>query len=161
MYIFLGVVLLSNYALHRRITDLCSSTSNNSSKSYNKKADIYSFGIFLLSLLQGEKIEGDEANIPSTIPSELHDFLSKCLAKQEKRSTTTSQLLNHSFICQVVPSPKHRIDPNTPERNISPDFIIPQRRLTQHGHTRIEDEFEILTNLGKGAFGDVVKVSCI
>ena len=72
----LGTVALSNYSLHRRLTDITS--QSNSFTNYSKKTDIYKFGAFLVALLQGSVVSNDEdINIPTTVPPELHDFISR------------------------------------------------------------------------------------
>lgn len=46
------------------------------------------------------------------------------------------------------------------ERNTSPDTLQKIQHLSQlaSGQSRLENEFEFLQHLGKGAFGDVIKV---
>lgn len=113
-------------------------------------------------MLQGEVVEGNDADtIPTSIPSDLYNFLSKCVAKDEKERFTVLQLLQHPFLSQSLPlpSPRHRNDQNNLERNISPDVITHGLSQVQEGHSRIRQDFVFLDNLGKGAFGDVIKVS--
>ncbi|RZC35247.1 Pkinase, RWD and/or tRNA-synt His domain containing protein [Asbolus verrucosus] len=153
-----GTVALSNYSLHKRLTDLSSQT--NISTYYSKKTDILRFGVFIVSLLQGAPITIDDVGIPTSVPSDLYDFLTRCLAKHEKERYTAAQLLNHSFFNQsLVPqSPGHKMDQNIPDRNISPDVIHSElSQLQQSGQSRINQEFVFIQNLGKGAFGDVIK----
>lgn len=44
------------------------------------------------------------------------------------------------------------------ERNTSPDTLQKIQHLAS-GQSRLDNEFEFLHHLGKGAFGDVIKVS--
>ncbi|XP_044265056.1 eIF-2-alpha kinase GCN2 [Tribolium madens] len=152
-----GIVALANYSLHRRLTDI--SSQRNTSNNYSKKTDIFKFGVFLISLLQGSSYD-DDVDVPPTVPSDLYDFLSRCLEKGEKERFTATQLLNHSFLHQnnLLSSPGHKID-QIPDGNISPVFTTDEFNPLQHqsGQSRIEKEFEIIDNLGKGAYGDVIK----
>lgn len=77
MILLVGAVALTNYSLHRRLTDI-SSQINNSSANYSKKTDIYKFGVFLVSLLQGSSLTEDgDVDIPPTVPSDVYDFLTR------------------------------------------------------------------------------------
>lgn len=70
---FLGTVVISNYSIHRRLLDLCSQGHCY----YNKKTDIFKFGLLILSLLQGYTISEENVEIPSIFSSDLYDFLSR------------------------------------------------------------------------------------
>lgn len=75
---------------------------------------------------------------------------------------TANQLLKHSFFHEPVehfttePN-KYRQDPPV-ERIPSPECApLSMPTITGEGQSRINNEFQILSNLGKGAFGDVLK----
>ncbi|XP_031334945.1 eIF-2-alpha kinase GCN2 isoform X2 [Photinus pyralis] len=157
-----GTVKLSNYSIYKRLTDLiahCQSVS-----SYNKKTDIYQFGILLLSLIRGCSASDDNPEIPSNVQMDLHDFLMRCLTREEKERYTAAQLLNHPFI--KVPlerlSPPQNVDEFPITKNVSPEPILTDIRTLSHsnsgGQSRVESEFEVMQWIGKGAFGDVLKV---
>ncbi|CAH1116543.1 unnamed protein product [Phaedon cochleariae] len=155
----LGVVRISCYSIHRRLLDLKSQIHNN----YSKKTDIFRFGILVLSLLLGHNVSEENFEIPDSIQSDLYDFLTKCLAKDESDRYTTTQLLNHSFFHKsVIPfSPKRDLEEIEIPRNNSPEIIQRDLQLlsqsTLNGQSRVNNEFEFLQHLGKGAFGDVMK----
>ncbi|KAJ8309409.1 hypothetical protein KUTeg_014283 [Tegillarca granosa] len=149
--------------------------SQKSSARYGKKADIYQLGGVLLSLYQGMLVSEDSANIPSTIPEEFRDFLDKCLLKDERQRWPVHQLLEHNFIKTPLQAISHFVQPknsktknkdnqlqqntnsesNTDEEDQVELFIT---ALEASGQSRLTSEFEILKSLGKGGFGDVIKV---
>jgi hypothetical protein len=86
------------------------------------------------------------------------------VAAQEKGRLTAAQLLKHQFLCEIatLSSPRHQIDVNIPDRNFSPE-LTPSglAELRQSGQSRMDNEFELIISIGKGAFGDVVKVESV
>uniref|UniRef100_A0A6P7FHC6 non-specific serine/threonine protein kinase n=1 Tax=Diabrotica virgifera virgifera TaxID=50390 RepID=A0A6P7FHC6_DIAVI len=155
-----GVVQIANYSIHRRMLDLTNQTHQN----YNKKTDIFKFGLLVLSLLQGFSCTEESMEIPNTFPSDVYDFLTRCLAKEESDRFTASQLLNHSFFNRPIVnfSPKDANEVIETERNYSPENIQADLQILSqnlsNGQSRINNEFEFLQHLGKGAYGDVIKV---
>lgn len=174
-----GNVKLSGYSLEMKLVELFSPKLNHN-ESYSKKNDVLKFGLLVLSLYKGTVVES-ESELPASLPSDLQDFLTQyvprrdllintnlfsrsCLAKNEKRWNTI-QLLKHPF----VNTPIYRLSPKrtfkqtkitdvpSPSHNSGTDIkIFTQNR--SGGPSRIQNEFEILQWLGKGAFGDVLKV---
>ncbi|KAK5647909.1 hypothetical protein RI129_002801 [Pyrocoelia pectoralis] len=157
-----GAVKLSNYSIYKRLNDLVTQCQYISS--FNKKTDIYQFGVLILSLIRGCSVSEDNPEIPSNVQMDLHDFLMRCLVKEEKERSTAAQLLNHSFI--KVPlerlSPQRNMDEFAITKNASPEPILADIRTLSHsnagGQSRVENEFEVMQWIGKGAFGDVLKV---
>ncbi|XP_050510024.1 eIF-2-alpha kinase GCN2 isoform X1 [Diabrotica virgifera virgifera] len=155
-----GVVQIANYSIHRRMLDL----SNQTHQNYNKKTDIFKFGLLVLSLLRGFSCTEESMEIPNTFPSDVYDFLTRCLAKEESDRFTASQLLNHSFFNRPIVnfSPKDANEVIETERNYSPENIQADLQILSqnlsNGQSRINNEFEFLQHLGKGAYGDVIKV---
>ncbi|XP_011860322.1 PREDICTED: eukaryotic translation initiation factor 2-alpha kinase 4 [Vollenhovia emeryi] len=166
-----GVVKLSDYSLDKRLTDMY--RSNSLAKAEHdfptvqgrggKKADIYRFGILLLSLLKGTIISGEEIDLVTIPQLHLRDFISKCLIDDERMRWSAEQLQQHGFIKiplerGVLPSkPNH----DEKEKNLEPeepDIDIQLHLLALGRQSRIQNEFEVLKWLGKGAFGDVLKV---
>ncbi|KAG5896432.1 hypothetical protein JTB14_022511 [Gonioctena quinquepunctata] len=156
----LGNVKVSNCSIHRRLSDLNIQNHND----YGKKTDIFKFGLLMLSLLRGYSISENEFDIPSSIQPDLYDFLTRCLAKEESDRHTAAQLLGHSFFRRSVIhiSPNYTNEEVDRQRNISPEIIQSDLLLLSQsspsGQSRINNEFEFLQHLGKGAFGDVIKV---
>ena len=89
--------------------------------------------------------------------------MSKCLVKDERNRWSTEQLLEHSFIRTPLDrglSPPH---PNLDKEKDDSDSDEPVTTVLLYppafgGHSRIQNEFEVLKWLGNGAFGDVLKV---
>ncbi|XP_011337588.1 eIF-2-alpha kinase GCN2 isoform X2 [Ooceraea biroi] len=166
-----GVVRLSDFSLDKRLSDMYH--LNSLAKTEHdfptiqgrggKKADIYRYGILLLSLLKGTIISGEELDL--TVISQLHlrDFISKCLIDDERTRWSAEQLQQHSFI--KIPlerglSPLTPVD-NEKKTNLEPeepDSDVQLHLPSMGGQSRIQNEFEVLKWLGKGAFGDVLKV---
>lgn len=74
MFFFVGTIKLANYSICTRLTDLAASSNN----SYNKKVDVLKFGLFVLYLVTGNSASGEaKVEVPSTLPSDLRDFLKK------------------------------------------------------------------------------------
>lgn len=69
-----GTVKLSNYSICTRLADLATSTSINS---YSKKIDVFKFGLFALYLGTGTVALVETVKIPTSLPSDLRDFLAK------------------------------------------------------------------------------------
>lgn len=104
--------------------------------------------------------------LPDYLQADLRDFLSKCLINDERIRWSAEQLQQHCFIRVPI------------ERGLSPDCLADRKKeqnssepeepvsdvhlyLTAQGGTgqsRIQNEFQVLKWLGKGAFGDVLKV---
>lgn len=153
---------MNNYSIHRRLSDLKNPPAN---VDYGKKTDIFEFALFILSLLKGAPVSGDNVDMGDSVSPEFSDLLSKCLHKDERERCTASQLLNHSiFRLQSIPqSPARKNENMNIDRNNSPeiaqtDFVISFQSQLSNGQSRINNEFEFLKHLGKGAFGDVIKV---
>lgn len=84
-----------------------------------------------------------------------------CLNKDEKERYTANQLLRHSFFHEPLEHFTMEQNKQEPpiERTPSPEIVpLSMPAITGEGQSRINTEFQILSNLGKGAFGDVLKV---
>ncbi|KAG7210245.1 hypothetical protein KM043_011793 [Ampulex compressa] len=166
-----GVVRLSDYSLDKRLSDLYQLPPlTKTEHDYptiqgrgGKKADIYRFGVLLLSLLKGTIVSGNEIDLTIIIQPDLRDFISKCLIGDERMRWSAEQLQQHSFIRMPLDygltppklaQSKEEIDliPEEPDQDVR--LYLP----SLGGQSRIQNEFEILKWLGKGAFGDVLKV---
>jgi hypothetical protein len=85
IFFFVGVVKVGDYSLDKRLADISLASVNaKEDSSYppslgrgGKKADIYRFGILMLSLIKGCIIHDVVPEIPATLQPELRDFLSK------------------------------------------------------------------------------------
>lgn len=166
-----GVVRLSDYSLDKRLSDMYH--SNSLAKTEHdfptiqgrggKKADIYRYGILLLSLLRGAITSGEEIDLTVIPQLHLRDFISKCLIDDERMRWSAEQLQQHGFI--RIPL-ERGLSPSIPdhdekEKNLEPeepDIDIHLHLPSMGRQSRIQNEFEVLKWLGKGAFGDVLKV---
>lgn len=166
-----GVIKLSDYSLDKRLSDVYQ--ASRLSKLENdfpiiqgrsgKKLDIYRFGILIFSLIKGYIVSEKELELESVLQANLKDFLSKCLMKDERSRWSTDQLLEHNFIRSPLErglsSPgKNRDNDDDDSDSEEPLTAVNLYPSTFGTHSRIQNEFAILKWLGKGAFGDVLKV---
>ncbi|CAB3248781.1 unnamed protein product [Arctia plantaginis] len=120
--------------------------------------DIYATGQMLLSILSQDQTCTD---VPTDLPSIAKDFFARCLTEDEDSQWTAEQLINHSFL---VDAPDKLVEYKEKDENGSgsdEDDAVKKMSQTSpvtNGHSRLNVEFEVLTWLGKGAFGDVLKV---
>ncbi|CAG7836539.1 unnamed protein product, partial [Allacma fusca] len=171
-------VKVGDYGIERKISELHQSVCGNQDLIIDifppsigrgaKKGDIYRFGILILSLLKGQHVVQNPPDIPSSLPPELQDFLKKCLTTNEHSRWTATQLLEHTFLkMQLQKGPSLRcirenrshddVDKNREDQDKEIDtksFILPLCK----GVSRLQNEFEVIQWLGKGGFGDVLKV---
>jgi serine/threonine protein kinase len=107
-----GALKLADYSLDKRIADLnemvdltrpgvhfseVDSRPPTLGRSA-KKADIYQLGIMLLSLAMGQPVTSSLPEVPTYLPPELQDLITKCLIKDEKTRWSTFQLQEHEFV---------------------------------------------------------------
>ncbi|XP_019769809.2 eIF-2-alpha kinase GCN2 [Dendroctonus ponderosae] len=145
-----GEVKLSNYGIHKRLSDLVTATQKN----YSKKRDIYDFGRMILSLLGQKDVPEANVEIPTSLPSDLFEFLYNCLNKDDKERFTAKQLLDHSFLHTPNIFDEYLDLPDTPPPEIS-DQPVPVS--SNNSLPWIQREFLILNTIGSGAFGKVLK----
>ncbi|XP_031785554.1 eIF-2-alpha kinase GCN2 [Nasonia vitripennis] len=167
-----GLIKVSDYSLDKRLSDIYRASSlakvehdfPTSQGRGGKKADIYRFGILLLSLVKGSIVSEKEIEVDSSLQPDLRDFVNKCLVTNERARWSAEQLLQHCFIRAPLErglSPP-RLDGNQEQNRIEPEqepdadvhFYLP----AFGGQSRLQNEFEVIRWLGKGAFGDVFKV---
>ncbi|XP_051161013.1 eIF-2-alpha kinase GCN2 [Leptopilina boulardi] len=166
-----GIIKLSDYSLDKRLSDIYQ--TNQLSKIENdfpiiqgrsgKKLDIYRFGILIFSLMKGYIVSEKELELESVLQVNLKDFLSKCLLKDERSRWSTLQLLEHNFIRSPLErglsSPGKNRDNDDDDSDSEEPITAVNLYPSIFGiHSRIQNEFAILKWLGKGAFGDVLKV---
>lgn len=70
-----GVVKLSGYSLEVKLIELFTQTQN--SETYSKKVDVQKFGLLILSLYKGMFVENSDPELPTSLPTDLQDFISK------------------------------------------------------------------------------------
>ncbi|XP_060805089.1 eIF-2-alpha kinase GCN2 [Amyelois transitella] len=118
--------------------------------------DIYATGQLLLSILCQEKSTNE---IPPELPSTAKDFFSRCLTEDEHSQWSAEQLMNHGFLVDApVELITGRKRDNGSSSSDDEDAVKKISSLGINGHSRLADEFEVLSWIGQGAFGDVLKV---
>lgn len=103
--------------------------------------------------------------IESLIPTphiEMKDFINKC---KSERTLSGSDLLDHPFLYPLLLTESHSNSPEKPanyppyerpQSNINVQFSIAAPLISDH--SRLQTEFETMNFIGKGAYGDVLKV---
>ncbi|CAH2094788.1 unnamed protein product [Euphydryas editha] len=122
-----------------------------------KCQDIYAAAQLLLSIIT-EKVDQE---IPSDLPSSAKDFFSRCLTEDEHVQWSAEQLVKHSFLLDnPTESTDNKVNKELDGGSEDEDGTKHMHEITSisNGHSRLNIEFEILAFLGKGAFGDVLKV---
>ncbi|XP_014673320.1 PREDICTED: eukaryotic translation initiation factor 2-alpha kinase 4-like [Priapulus caudatus] len=165
---------IADYSLDKRIAELCSLANGGDDLGSimlvpgrgGKKADIFRLGMVVLSLATGLLVTDTSEKVPTSLPALLQDFLEKCLAEDERDRWSAQQLLDHSFLkptLSLMPptGQRNKREENKAEGEHDSDLdteipLIWSRGST--GQSRLKNEFEILKFLGKGGFGDVIKV---
>lgn len=170
-----GKIKVADYSIERRLADLFYYLEQSRPGVHfddnrpvqgkaTKKGDSYSLGLVLLSLAMGEDVDESNLEIPTHFPSSFQDFLHKCLIKDDKTRWSVHQLLDHTFIKSSIslslPITKQETqqEVNSQDEDSSDEEQPVITPYEASGQSRLTNEFEILKSLGKGGFGDVIKV---
>ncbi|XP_055957482.1 eIF-2-alpha kinase GCN2-like isoform X1 [Patella vulgata] len=171
-----GKVRLADFSVNKRLAELYESVENARPGVHfcvspqvvgrgGKKGDIYQLGIMLLSLAEGEKVTTIPPTIPTHLPQIFHDFLTKCIMNDERLRWSATQLQDHPFLKETILPPlpeKLPVKQKEVKKSIIEDDDeeeIPYiTAFEASGLSRLTNEFEIMKSLGKGGFGDVLKV---
>ncbi|XP_064601948.1 eIF-2-alpha kinase GCN2-like [Liolophura sinensis] len=170
-----GSVRLTDYSIQKRLSDLYESVENQRPGVRftgvqtpvigrgGKKGDIYQLGLLLLSLADGQEVTEILSEIPAGFSPEFQDFLSKCLIQDERHRWSAGQLLDHSFVRHPVPTGLNTnsscvASTQIQDVNKSSADIPMVTSYEASGQSRLKTGFVILKSLGKGGFGDVIKV---
>uniref|UniRef100_A0A672V7Z4 non-specific serine/threonine protein kinase n=1 Tax=Strigops habroptila TaxID=2489341 RepID=A0A672V7Z4_STRHB len=172
-----GNVKVTDYSISKRLADICKAdvfeqtkvhfSDNGLPSKPGKKGDVWSLGLLLLSLSQGQVTKEFPVAVPTNLPADFQDFLGRCVCLEDKERWTPQQLLQHSFI--NIPQMKTPVAEENLDDSASIDCIetvVPSSQIssasfvteTQRQFSRYYNEFEELKLLGKGAFGAVIKV---
>ncbi|XP_064316192.1 eIF-2-alpha kinase GCN2 isoform X3 [Phalacrocorax carbo] len=172
-----GNVKVTDYSISKRLADICKADVFEQTKVHfsedrlpskpGKKGDVWSLGLLLLSLSQGQVTKDYPVAVPTSLPADFQDFLEKCVCLEDKERWTPQQLLQHSFI--NIPRMKTPVAEENLDDSAGIDCIetvVPSSQMssasffteTQRQFSRYYNEFEELKLLGKGAFGAVIKV---
>ncbi|KAI6068074.1 EIF-2-alpha kinase GCN2 [Aix galericulata] len=172
-----GNIKVTDYSISKRLADICKADVFEQTKvrfsedalpsKPGKKGDVWSLGLLLLSLSQGQVTKEYPVAVPSNLPADFQDFLEKCVCLEDKERWTPQQLLQHSFI--NIPQMKTPVAEENVDDSAGVDCmetVVPSSQIssasffteTQRQFSRYYNEFEELKLLGKGAFGAVIKV---
>uniref|UniRef100_A0A8C2DLR8 Eukaryotic translation initiation factor 2 alpha kinase 4 n=1 Tax=Cyprinus carpio TaxID=7962 RepID=A0A8C2DLR8_CYPCA len=173
-----GDVRLADYSLAKRLADVCKQDIFEQShvrfsedalpSRSGKKGDVWSLGLMLLTLAQGREVKEFPVTLPANLPSDLHDFLNKCVCLNDADRWHAHQLLDHPFLRPPSPKSVPPCPESSPE-DTGVDFastVVPRSHLLSapfstevpKQFSRYYNEFSELQLLGKGAFGAVIKV---
>ncbi|KAK3700276.1 hypothetical protein RRG08_033554 [Elysia crispata] len=181
-----GKVRLADYSIDKRLGDLYKQVDRARPGVHfsderpmvigrgGQKGDIYQLGLMILTVLSGQPLMEAIPDIPNHLPQVLQDFLNKCLLHDERLRWTAAQLLEHSFLKEPLhqlptfgdaAKVKDHVGEKTngqesddkAEEKEEEDFDY-LSSLVASGQSRLASEFDLLKVLGKGGFGDVLKV---
>ncbi|KAJ8399100.1 hypothetical protein AAFF_G00414790 [Aldrovandia affinis] len=173
-----GNVRLTDYSLSKRLADVCREDVFEQPRVHfcedalpsktGKKGDVWSLGVLLLGLSQGQEVKEYPVSLPEGLPADFHDFLYRCICLNDADRWNTQQLLGHAFLNPPPPRLPPQCQEDSPE-DVGVDFastVIPRSHILnapfstqiQKQFSRYYNEFEELQLLGKGAFGAVIKV---
>lgn len=138
----------------------------------NIRVSDYCFVPYILELISGEKPSPDLPSLGMLLESlmptptlEMRDFISLC---KSERTLSGSELVDHPFLFSTI------LDPNSN----NPDVVAKSKVKTERPHSmvvsqqvplmplastttnysRLTQEFDVINFIGKGAYGDVLKV---
>lgn len=137
-----------------------------------KKGDVLKLGLVVLCMALGQVTVSYPPVIPNNFPESLKDFILKCTDANEHSRSTIRQLLQHPFVqaTSLVRSPSESyftLDSQSStdtcknvmkllrRDSVTGTPIVPKNMIIC---SRLRTEFEEIEFLGKGGFGDVVKV---
>ncbi|EDV29467.1 uncharacterized protein TRIADDRAFT_51839 [Trichoplax adhaerens] len=156
-----GEIKLSNYELSERFHSLSEDFAGATGSVYSVSDDIFRLGVLLLSLYKGQQVRAtsrSSVNIPYHLPKDFADFLAKCF-KADNRDTIKA-LLYHQFVVSDYKSLTWSAYPSLESKGLTDDNISTSKTTlsTNSAGSRLHDEFSTIELLGKGGFGDVMKV---
>merc|ERR1719186_1605551 len=167
-----GNVKVADYGVHRRIKELHSEATRTdivdafplSIGRGSKKIDIYRLGLLIVSLCQGCIVQDQAPPVPRGVPAQLQEFIRKCLVKDEKERWTAEQLLDHEWIKNPVEDCELKTKPVKKDESFAQQESLPEPEPeipflpVGSGQSRLQQDFAVLKWIGKGGFGDVIKV---
>uniref|UniRef100_A0AAZ3R7R4 non-specific serine/threonine protein kinase n=1 Tax=Oncorhynchus tshawytscha TaxID=74940 RepID=A0AAZ3R7R4_ONCTS len=156
---------VSNSYLSKRLGDLCKEDIVQQARvrfcedtlptKAGKKGDVWSLGLMLLALSQGEEVREFPVSVPTSLPADFQDFLNRCVCLNDADRWNTQQLFDHPFLNPPPPkTPPHGLIHYVESHILNAPFSTGLQRQ----FSRYFNEFEELQLLGKGAFGTVIKV---
>lgn len=136
----------------------------------NIRVTDYCFVPFIEEMISTEKFSPDlpalGALIESLMPTptlEMRDFISLC---KSERTLSGSELVDHPFLFStILDQNSHRSDDPRTKVNERPHSMVvsqqvplmPLSSITTN-YSRVTQEFDVINFIGKGAYGDVLKV---
>ncbi|XP_019855802.1 PREDICTED: eIF-2-alpha kinase GCN2-like isoform X1 [Amphimedon queenslandica] len=163
-------VKLAGHTIIKRLSDLTGKVNEEAwprgffTKLGGKKTDILKLGMVIFCMSVGRVTVSYPPDVPEHFSEDFKDFLNKCLNNNEYQRYPAHELLVHPFITPPTFIPgsidhTHRTEAGFgPLRDKSADSSLADPVSHAGGRSRLEAEFEVLEVLGKGGFGDVIKV---
>ncbi|CAH2044615.1 unnamed protein product, partial [Iphiclides podalirius] len=144
-----GAVRLVGACIDARVVELI--RDDDSCDMHSRSQDVAMAGATLRALLA----PSGERALP--LPAAAADFFSRCLAADEQSQWPAERLVAHPFLCEAPERPRASPAPAQPEDE-EDSAKLKDFAFVNNSSSRLSEEFEILSWIGKGAFGDVVKV---
>ncbi|XP_030854895.1 eIF-2-alpha kinase GCN2 isoform X1 [Strongylocentrotus purpuratus] len=169
-----GRLRVANYSMCKRLNELAQAANEgkqtvrfSDDKTYGgrggKKGDVLDLGLLLLGLLLGTSDVQYPCEVPQDLPLDLQDFLNRCIDIDERSRANVQSLLDHPFIKPTIsdnpdPPSVSSGESRVLEESTALDFPGVPTADINLGVSRLHSEFEFLAFLGKGGFGNVIKV---
>eukprot|EP00057_Strongylocentrotus_purpuratus_P031627 XP_785160.3 PREDICTED: eukaryotic translation initiation factor 2-alpha kinase 4 [Strongylocentrotus purpuratus] len=169
-----GRLRVANYSMCKRLNELAQAANEgkqtvrfSDDKTYGgrggKKGDVLDLGLLLLGLLLGTSDVQYPCEVPQDLPLDLQDFLNRCIDIDERSRANVQSLLDHPFIKPTIsdnpdPPSVSSSESRAQEESSALDFPGVPTADINLGVSRLHSEFEFLAFLGKGGFGNVIKV---
>ncbi|XP_052744054.1 eIF-2-alpha kinase GCN2 isoform X2 [Bicyclus anynana] len=151
-----GAVKLVGAALDVRLTEMVEEETYCDRQT--KSQDVYAAAQLLLSIVSEEP--GRE--VPPDLPGSAKDFFSRCLMEDEHYQWTAEQLVDHGFLRDAAPTSmpngKEKLAADSGSEDEDGSKRVRDIVTLVNGQSRLSVDFEVLDWIGKGAFGDVLKV---
>jgi translation initiation factor 2-alpha kinase 4 len=136
----------------------------------SQKGDIYKLGLLLACLVCGKQVHSYQVEMQATLSNHLKDFLIKCLDEDERYRPSAQDLLKHPFVSLGIVSlpsldivsesqTEAKIGVGDLDRSFSQSEGLEEMAARAATHSRLFSDFEEVETLGKGAFGEVFKVT--
>ncbi|XP_062510331.1 eIF-2-alpha kinase GCN2-like isoform X2 [Corticium candelabrum] len=173
-----GNVRLADYSIYRRLTDLYHSVNFDGEVKVStlrevgmgKKSDVYKLGLLIMSLVCGEPVQSYQPETKVTLSPTLKDFLIKCLDEDERYRPTAGDLIQHPFVTSDALTLLPLYEQSLEQNEVTSDIPVLGRASSPHSaaiaemnarplHSRLFSDFEEVTLLGKGAYGEVFKAT--
>ncbi|KAF6023266.1 hypothetical protein EB796_018423 [Bugula neritina] len=171
IYVDSKIVRVADYGLYRRLNEIQqAATSGNLDSLTNtmkrgQKEDVFRLGMTILFIITKDFNEDERMpTVPTDVAKDLKGFFTRCFNADEKTRWSAKQLLDHPYIKGEQLSDDVPDKPPAVNQNNKPEYEVDDPHMEAvllpegAGASRLNSEFQILGIIGRGGFGEVLKV---